>query len=104
MDNQQLLRDIKARLTVVYGARLRGVILYGSEARGEGRPDSDIDVLALLDGPVVTWQAVKAASEAVYPLILNTGRTIDVMPVNIRDYEKGDAPLYLSAARDGVRL
>ena len=26
------------------------IILYGSEARGDARPDSDVDVLILLDG------------------------------------------------------
>lgn len=27
------------------------IILYGSEARGEARPDSDIDLLILVDEP-----------------------------------------------------
>ena len=29
------------------------IILYGSEARGEARPDSDIDLLILVDEPDV---------------------------------------------------
>jgi predicted nucleotidyltransferase len=35
----------------VYGSRLREVILYGSCARGDFAPDSDIDVMVLLDVP-----------------------------------------------------
>ena len=30
------------------------IILYGSEARGEARPDSDIDLLILVDEPQLT--------------------------------------------------
>jgi predicted nucleotidyltransferase len=32
-----------------FGARLRGIRLYGSAARGDWTPESDIDVLVLLD-------------------------------------------------------
>jgi len=40
---------VKARLGRIYGARLRGVYLYGSAARGELTPDSDIDIAIVLD-------------------------------------------------------
>lgn len=35
----------------VYGSALQEVILYGSCARGDFAPDSDIDIMVLLDVP-----------------------------------------------------
>jgi uncharacterized protein len=49
MDRQTLLGEIRQRLLEAHGRRLHGVVLYGCEARGESRPDSDIDVLVLLE-------------------------------------------------------
>lgn len=43
------LCDAKARLAKAFGERLRKVRLYGSVARAEAGPDSDIDVLVVLD-------------------------------------------------------
>lgn len=34
-----------------FGARLRRVVLFGSRARGEGRDDSDLDVLVEVEVP-----------------------------------------------------
>ncbi len=45
MDRGELLARIKSALCEAFGDRLKGVILFGSEARGDARPDSDIDVL-----------------------------------------------------------
>jgi len=50
MDRQDLLREVKQRLQEAYGQRFKGLVLYGSEARGEARPDSDYDFLVLLEG------------------------------------------------------
>ena len=36
----------------IFGNKLRAVILYGSYARGDFEPDSDIDIMVLLDIPV----------------------------------------------------
>jgi predicted nucleotidyltransferase len=104
MEIEGILKEIKTRLSEAFGDRLRGVVLYGSEARGEGGPDSDIDVLVLLDGPVESWNDIKACSDAVYPLILRTGRTIDTRPVDLKHYREGQAPLYVNARREGVNL
>lgn len=51
-------------------------ILYGSEARGDARADSDIDVLILLDGEKRNLQRESDISGALYDLELKTGTLI----------------------------
>lgn len=46
---QSLLREFATRLRTTYGGRLRGAYLFGSYARGEADPESDVDVLVVLD-------------------------------------------------------
>jgi predicted nucleotidyltransferase len=43
------LVDFDARLRERLGSRVHGVKLFGSWARGEARPDSDVDVWVLVD-------------------------------------------------------
>lgn len=45
---RQALADARHRLGVLYGDRLHRVVLYGSRARGDAAPDSDVDVLVVL--------------------------------------------------------
>ncbi len=49
---EALLRDLRGRLEALYGKRLHAVVLYGSHARGEATPDSDVDVMVVLEGEV----------------------------------------------------
>ena len=65
----ELLSEIKSRLARVNGQRLRSVVLYGSEACGQARPDSDVDAL-LLDDPVNYGRDLGKNLAALYPLAL----------------------------------
>lgn len=46
---EDLLKMYRGEVENVTGYKVKKVILYGSYARGDFRPDSDIDVMILLD-------------------------------------------------------
>ena len=104
MKHKRLIEEIKQRLVATYGDRLRGVVLYGSEARGEARPDSDIDLLVLLEGAVDYGRDLEANLAAVYPVALRIGRRISAKPVCAAEYESVDCPLYRNARREGIAV
>ena len=45
---RRALETLVRRLYVSYGSQIRSVVLFGSKARGDAGPDSDIDVLVVL--------------------------------------------------------
>lgn len=102
MTSEQRLKMIRSRLAEVYGDRLKGIVLYGSEARGDAGPESDIDILILLAGPVDHGRELRNCIHATYPLTLEWERLISPEPVDAGEYEAGEWPLYRNARREGV--
>jgi predicted nucleotidyltransferase len=62
------LDEVRKRLTELYGDRLVRLVLYGSQARGDAHPESDVDVLVVLKGPVNVSAEIKGASKNYFPM------------------------------------
>ena len=102
MTTTELLGEVRERLRRAHGRRLRGVVLYGSEARGQADEQSDIDLLVLLEDPVDYGRDLETNLEALYPLSLQVGLRISAKPVSATEYDTVDCPLYRHARREGI--
>lgn len=74
----------------VYGDRLRGVVLFGSFARGEARPDSDLDVLVILDHIDHYAAEVDRTGHFCSDLSLRYGLTISRVFISEEEWRAGD--------------
>jgi predicted nucleotidyltransferase len=105
MNVNELLKRIKQRLREHYGDRLRDVILYGSEARGEAEPDSDIDILCVLDGPVDVWEEIQETVKATYSIKMEyLDRMFHITPCSKEDFDRGAYAMLRFARREGVAV
>jgi predicted nucleotidyltransferase len=100
----QIIRQCKEVLTRQYGKRLKGVILYGSTARGQSALDSDIDLLVLLEEPLDYFTELRRLVDVLYPMQLESEQLISAKPVLISDFEVGTVSLYRNALREGVAV
>ena len=101
--NETILK-CKEALTKKYGKRLKGVILYGSMARGESTPASDIDLLVLLEPPLDYFSELWQLIDVLYPIQLESEQLISAKPVLVNDFEMGSISLYRNAQREGVAV
>ena len=90
----------------LYGERFRGMVLFGSYARGEARgKDSDVDLLVLLEGEVESsWQEYLKIEPVSWPLSLEAGYVLSIFPVNIKAYLEPRKPFLINACREGLSL
>jgi predicted nucleotidyltransferase len=100
----RILVKCKKTLVQTYGERLKGVILYGSMARKNSTPSSDMDLLVLLAPPVDYFTELRNLVDALYPVQLESKRLISAKPVSVKDFETGSISLYRNAKREGVAV
>lgn len=82
------------------------VILYGSEARGDARPESDIDLLLLLPDKTVSPEKEHFIAKTFFEIELQTGVVISVLTMPREQWEKPPVitPFYQNVKREGIML
>ena len=99
------LDECMARLIKALGTQLVGIWLFGSKARGDSEPDSDIDLLIVI--PELDWslwdqiRMIAARVSLEYDVLLNT-HILDRSRWNEQGQYRG--MLWRAVQQDGVRL
>lgn len=99
----QYIEEIKK----IYGSHVRQIILYGSYARGDFRPDSDIDIMILVDMSDIELKSYgEKLSYMAYDF--NLDHDIDIKPIakseEIFNKWVVNYPFYSNIHKEGVIL
>ena len=100
----EAVKRCRTALESYYGPKFEGLVLYGSVARGQGSPLSDIDLLVLLNPPFDYLRELRRIVELLYPVQLDTDQLISAKPAPLDEFEGGSVQLYRNAKREGILL
>jgi uncharacterized protein len=98
-----ILKRFRSALDKTYGERVERVLLFGSHARGEARPDSDYDIAVFLRDfdsfGAEAWRIAAIGTE----ILFDTGAVINAFPFKAGAYRERTG-LMRELRRDGLDL
>jgi predicted nucleotidyltransferase len=103
MTKDPILRRFRSALREIYGEQIERVVLFGSRARGDARPDSDYDVAVFLQNIDGFAKEAAKIAEVETGILLETGAVINALPLRAGSYSERTG-LMRELRRDGVDL
>ncbi len=104
---QNLIEKYIVEIQKIYGIYLKQIILYGSYARGDFRPDSDVDIMILVE--MSDLDLKKYSQQLCYMTYdFNLDNDIDIKPIaksedHFRKWIE-NYPFYANICKEGVVL
>jgi predicted nucleotidyltransferase len=95
--------EARRHLEDIYGQRLRGVYLYGSAARDQLTPDSDIDIAVVLDKIPSRFEEHSRTSELGSNISLNHDAVVLFFFAEEQDLESGRFTIHRAIKSEGIR-
>ncbi len=102
-DRRKIAEEFAHQLKAKYGDSVEQVILYGSVARGEEHPESDIDILVVTRD--TSWSfRISLAAEA-SEVLMREGVYVSAKPVNVDRFKQpGETLFWRNVRREGLVL
>jgi len=101
---QTILSEIRLGLEGLYGDRLKGLVLYGSQARGDAEEGSDIDVAVILSEPIDLAEEVNRTGELRVNLCLRHETVVSFLYLEPAELESKRSPALLNIRREGIAI
>lgn len=92
-----------ARIRTRLGDRIRKIYLFGSQARGTARADSDSDYLVLVRE--VSAEVNDIVDDEAGAILVEEGRVISAFAVSEADFERFVfSPVFINIRREGIAV
>ena len=101
-DIRSILKTLKKGLLQIYGDQVDRILLYGSRARGDERPDSDIDILVVLKDDFNYSEMLRLSSDFAASLSLENDVVISRAFVSREQFEHRQTPFLMNVRREAV--
>ncbi len=98
----EIASKVRSELQKLYGQRLRGVYLYGSAARDQLTPDSDIDIAIILDKLTSRYAELKRTSKIGSDFSLETSTVVAFLFVDETDFRNGRFSIHRAIKEEGI--
>ncbi len=99
-----ILVQLKQQLKNYYGNRLNQIILFGSQARNDAHPDSDIDILVVLNGFVNIGEEIEKTSPIIADLSLEKDVVINCIFMDDNKFNHRNGPLLRNIRQEGITI
>lgn len=104
MNLKRLAKEIKELLIGRLGETIHDIVIFGSRVNQKARPDSDYDVLIVLDGDD-TRKTRRAISDLCYDLELKYNIFLDTQIISRDEIDhgiRGKHPVIVDAINEGI--
>lgn len=100
-----ILTDFVQAAKTKYKENLSTVIVFGSRARGDAEPDSDVDVVVVLKNIADYWKLKMEIEDIAYSVTFDKGRVIVLSPALISEEEllHDSTPLVINIRKEGIK-
>lgn len=104
MKTKEILKEFRAEIEKLYGKRLKNLLIYGSQARGDNTEESDVDVLVVLKGEVIPGKEIDKMIDIITEMNLKYNILLSVYPISDKDYSTVNSPLLMNIRKEGVLI
>lgn len=103
VENNKILADLKKHLIQNYNGSINEIVFFGSHASGKSTPDSDYDVLIVLENDYSTKDE-NMILDLCYDINLKYDILIDAHLLSQSEIDtiRGKQPIFVNALKNGI--